>query len=58
VNARAWAAFGVVSLLWEVPYLLIKVAPAFVAWVRVVLGAVALPPVAVLEGDGACRDRR
>lgn len=41
-------AFAAVSTLWGIPYLLIKVAvedgvpPAFVAWVRVVLGAVVL----------------
>jgi drug/metabolite transporter (DMT)-like permease len=48
MSARAWTAFAVVSVLWGIPYLLIKVAvdegvpPGFVAWVRVVLGAVAL----------------
>ncbi|WP_424533049.1 DMT family transporter [Sphaerisporangium viridialbum] len=48
MSARAWVAFAVVSVLWGIPYLLIKVAvdegvpPGFVAWVRVVLGAVAL----------------
>jgi drug/metabolite transporter (DMT)-like permease len=48
VSARAWAAFGAVSLLWGVPYLLIKVAvdhgttPPFLAWVRVALGACVL----------------
>jgi drug/metabolite transporter (DMT)-like permease len=45
VSGRAWAAFAGVSMLWGMPYLLIKVAvddglpPAFVTWVRVVLGA-------------------
>ena len=48
MSPRAWAAFAAVSILWSVPYLLIKVAvdggvpPAFLAWVRVVLGAVVL----------------
>lgn len=48
VSARAWAAFAAVSALWGTPYLLIKVAvddgvpPGFLAWVRVVLGAVVL----------------
>ncbi len=48
MSARAWAAFGAVSILWGIPYLLIKVAvdhgvtPAFLAWVRVVLGAAVL----------------
>jgi drug/metabolite transporter (DMT)-like permease len=48
MSARAWGAFATVSLLWGVPYLFIKVAvddgvpPAFLAWVRVVLGAAVL----------------
>jgi drug/metabolite transporter (DMT)-like permease len=52
VSARAWAAFGAVSILWGIPYLFIKVAvddgvpPAFLAWVRVVLGAALLAALA------------
>jgi drug/metabolite transporter (DMT)-like permease len=52
MSARAWAAFGAVSVLWGIPYLFIKVAvddgvpPAFLAWVRVVLGAAVLLPLA------------
>jgi drug/metabolite transporter (DMT)-like permease len=48
MSARAWAAFAAVSVLWGMPYLFIKVAvedgvpPAFLAWVRVVLGAAVL----------------
>ena len=48
MSRRAWAAFAGVSMLWGLPYLLIKVAvddglsPAFVTWARVVLGAVVL----------------
>jgi drug/metabolite transporter (DMT)-like permease len=48
VSRRAWTAFAAVSVMWGIPYLLIKVAvddgvpPAFLAWVRVVIGAVAL----------------
>ena len=48
MSARAWTAFAPVSALWGIPYLFIKVAvedgvpPAFVAWVRVVLGAAVL----------------
>jgi drug/metabolite transporter (DMT)-like permease len=48
MNARAWIAFGAVSVLWGVPYLFIKVAvedgvpPAFLAWVRVLLAAAVL----------------
>jgi drug/metabolite transporter (DMT)-like permease len=52
MSARAWAAFGAVSVLWGMPYLFIKVAvddgvpPAFLAWVRVVLGATVLMTLA------------
>jgi drug/metabolite transporter (DMT)-like permease len=48
VSARAWVAFAAVSTLWGMPYLLIKVAvddgvpPAFLSWVRVVMGAAVL----------------
>ncbi len=48
MNARAKIAFAVISVLWGIPYLLIKIAvdagisPASVAWVRVVLGAIIL----------------
>jgi drug/metabolite transporter (DMT)-like permease len=48
VSARAWILFAAVSTLWGIPYLLIKiavddgVAPADLAWVRVVLGAAVL----------------
>jgi drug/metabolite transporter (DMT)-like permease len=45
MSRRAWLAFAAVSVIWGVPYLFIKVAvddgvpPAFLAWVRVVIGA-------------------
>jgi drug/metabolite transporter (DMT)-like permease len=48
MSARAWVAFAAVSTLWGMPYLFIKVAiddgvpPIFLAWVRVVLGALVL----------------
>jgi drug/metabolite transporter (DMT)-like permease len=48
MTAKAWVAFAAVSTLWGMPYLFIKVAvedgvpPAFLAWVRVVLGAAVL----------------
>jgi len=48
MNARARIAFAVAAILWGIPYLLIKIAvddgvpPAFVAWIRVVIGAVIL----------------
>ncbi len=48
MSARAWATFVAVAVLWGIPYLLIKIAvgdgvpPAFVAWVRILLGAAIL----------------
>ena len=48
MSARAWIAFAAVSTLWGIPYLFIKIAvddgvpPAFLAWVRVVLGGAVL----------------
>ena len=48
MSARAWFAFGAVSVLWGIPYFFIKVAvddgvpPAFLAWVRVTLAAAIL----------------
>lgn len=45
MSARAWFAFGSVSVLWGIPYFFIKVAvddgvpPAFLAWVRVTMAA-------------------
>jgi drug/metabolite transporter (DMT)-like permease len=56
VSARAWAAFAAVSVLWGIPYLFIKVAvedgvpPAFLAWLRVVLGAAVLLALAWHSG--------
>jgi drug/metabolite transporter (DMT)-like permease len=51
VSRRAWIAFATCSVLWGIPYFLIKVAvednsPAFVAWSRIVLGAAVLLPIA------------
>jgi drug/metabolite transporter (DMT)-like permease len=64
VSARAWTAFAAVSTLWGIPYLFIKVAvddgipPAFVAWARVVLGAVVLLALAKRAGTlGTLRGR-
>jgi drug/metabolite transporter (DMT)-like permease len=56
VSARAWAIFGGVSVLWGIPYLFIKIAvddgvpPAFLAWVRVILGASLLLAIAWRAG--------
>jgi drug/metabolite transporter (DMT)-like permease len=58
LTPRAWAAFVIVSIVWGVPYYLIKVAvgevsPALVAWSRLALCAVCLLPLAA--GRGALR---
>lgn len=56
MSARAWIAFAAVSTLWGIPYLFIKVAvddgvpPAFLAWVRVVLGGAVLLALARSAG--------
>ena len=56
MNARAWTAFATVSTLWGIPYLFIKVAvddgvpPAFLAFVRVALGAAVLIALAWRAG--------
>ena len=56
MSARAWIAFAAVSTLWGIPYLFIKVAvddgvpPFFLAWVRVVLGALVLLALARWAG--------
>jgi drug/metabolite transporter (DMT)-like permease len=56
VSKPAWIAFAVVSILWGIPYFLIKVAvddgvpPAFLAWVRIVLGAIVLLALAHRAG--------
>lgn len=51
MSRRSWIAFATCSVLWGIPYFLIKVAvehesPAFVAWARIALGALVLLPVA------------
>jgi drug/metabolite transporter (DMT)-like permease len=64
MSARAWVGFAAMSTLWGIPYLFIKLAvddgipPAFVAWARVVLGALVLVPLAVRAGTlGTVRGR-
>ncbi len=53
MTARAWTLFVLSSVIWGVPYLFIKVAvdagvaPAFVAWSRIVLAAALLLPLAI-----------
>lgn len=52
MSARAWTCFGLVSFLWGIPYLFIRIAidegvpPAFLAWARVLLGALVLLAIA------------
>jgi drug/metabolite transporter (DMT)-like permease len=56
VTPRAWVLFALCSVIWGVPYLFIKIAvdaglaPGFVAWARVALGAALLVPFAVRRG--------
>ena len=62
MSARAWTAFATVSTLWGIPYLFIKIAvddgvpPAFLAFVRVALGAAVL--MALAWRAGALRSLR
>lgn len=54
-NWRVWVAFLLLSVLWGMPYLLIKIAmydvsPFFVAWGRVVVGAILVAPLAWRAG--------
>ena len=64
MTRRAWLLFAAVSLLWGMPYLLIKVAveggvpPGALAWSRIVLGAAFLSLVAWRIGSlGQLRGR-
>jgi drug/metabolite transporter (DMT)-like permease len=56
VTPRGWAAFLTVAVLWGIPYAFIKVAvddgipPVFLAWARIVLGAVVLVGLAATAG--------
>jgi drug/metabolite transporter (DMT)-like permease len=56
MSRRAWLAFAAMSLIWGVPYLLIRIAvrdgipPATLAWARIFLGAVALTALAWRSG--------
>ncbi|MDQ6673670.1 MAG: DMT family transporter [Chloroflexota bacterium] len=55
MTRRAWALFGTISLLWGLPYLLIKVAiaeldPSVIVFARVVMSAIVLLPVALVRG--------
>lgn len=51
MSRRSWLLFWLVGLLWGIPYLLIRVAirdfdPAFIVFVRLVIGAAILVPIA------------
>jgi drug/metabolite transporter (DMT)-like permease len=55
MTPRAWAAFVTVSVVWGIPYFLIKVAigevsPVAVAWSRLLLCALLLLPLALARG--------
>jgi drug/metabolite transporter (DMT)-like permease len=56
VSRRGWLLFASLGLIWGLPYLLIKVAvtsvePAFVVFVRVLLGALVLLPIVLAKGQ-------
>jgi drug/metabolite transporter (DMT)-like permease len=63
VNRRAWSLFLVVSVLWGIPYFLIKIAiddlsPLVLVAGRIAIAALVLLPVAALRGTlGALRGR-
>jgi drug/metabolite transporter (DMT)-like permease len=55
VTGRFWATIALLSLIWGMPYYLIKVAlvelsPACVAWGRITIGALVLLPLAWRRG--------
>jgi drug/metabolite transporter (DMT)-like permease len=56
MSARAWSLFAAVSILWGIPYLLIKIAvdggisPVTLSWGRMVLGGVVLLALAAHTG--------
>ena len=61
---RAWITFAAVAILWGIPYLWIKIVvdegihPAFLAWVRIVLGGAVLLGLAGRAGTlGGLRGR-
>jgi drug/metabolite transporter (DMT)-like permease len=54
MTRRAWALFVTMSLLWGIPYLLIKIAvseldPSFVVFVRLAMAALVLLPLALVR---------
>jgi drug/metabolite transporter (DMT)-like permease len=64
VTSRAWVAFAAISIIWGIPYLLIRIAvqhgvtPGLLAWGRVSLAAVVLLALAWRAGTlGSLRGR-
>lgn len=55
MSRRGWLLFAALGLIWGLPYLLIKVAvasvePAYIVFIRVLLGAAVLLPIAFAKG--------
>ena len=56
MSRRAWLLFAAMSVIWGIPYLMIKVvvdggvSPAFLVFARTAIGALILLPVAVRRG--------
>ncbi len=55
MSRRAWLAFAVMSVLWGLPYLFMRVAvaevsPVFVAWSRLLIAGALLLPLAAQRG--------
>ncbi len=56
MSRKGWALFLAMSVIWGVPYLLIKVAvggvePAVVVFLRTLIGAIVLLPIAAVRGE-------
>jgi drug/metabolite transporter (DMT)-like permease len=55
MSRRGWLLFGALSVIWGIPYLLIKVVvadltPEFIVFARTAIGALILVPVAIRRG--------
>lgn len=56
MTRRGWVLFAAMSVIWGIPYLMIKVvvdggvSPAFLVFARTAVGALVLLPVAVRRG--------
>src|SRR5271154_435312 len=56
MSRRGWILFAALSVIWGIPYLLIKVAdeaftPATLVFFRTAIGALVMLPVAVFRGE-------